>query len=1379
MSPAPEPPSLPTPTRARWQPLRLGLVELYHYDVEEFWFRDGHLLLRGNNGTGKSKVLALTLPFLLDANLSASRVEPDGDRGKRMEWNLLMGRRYERRVGYTWLEFGRQDESGELRYFTLGCGLRAVAGRAGTDAWYFVTEQRIGETLWLTTPERTALTRDRLTEAIGARGQVFDTAQSYRRAVDERLFGLGTDRYAALVDTLIQLRQPQLSRQPDEERLSDALTEALPPLDRAALEDVAEALNELDDLRRDVDEVEAMRTAVAEFDRRYRRYAQIAARRRSRALRHAQTEFDTASRDANAGERELETARADVARGQEEIATLEERLAADGARLAALRADPLMREAARIDEARRYADKCREAQRDSAAHAQAAELAAGADAEALARRRALAETALEERDTAAEECSRVAVDTGLGADATDAIASARRYDDAASTEAESRALAELERRLRGAQTRRREQIAVVRRRRDELERAVRECERADDERRVRADAFDAATAAAERAARAWRDARVEAVAAWRQHAGRLAALRIAGVDELLEEFEGWLETRGTAHPLRTALDAAHAALEREAAERIAELRARLHTIDGERDALATERALLDSGLHAAPPAPYTRDPEVRARSCGAPLWQLVDFRDGVAADARRGLEAALETSGLLDAWVTTAGVLEHAHTHDVILRPGTARESGGTLADWLVPSVEPRVATDVPPAHVEHLLRSIACGDTPPDDAGAGAWVSTDGRFASGPLRGAWSKPTVAYVGHAAREAARHARLAEIATRVAELEGARAETVATIAALEERRALGTVERDSAPADERWLAAEADSMTAERLRREAQSAFGSAEARAATAAHARDRAADALAFDARDLSLPQEAPALAALDHAVAEFGRLAERFAAAVRRHVRARADLHEAEQRAAASTAAREAAEQDRHAKNVTLRAAEETLAALSSAVGRDVDALLADIATCEAQQARDDRAVKDSRARQILLASRRSAAEQRLENLRERLRERIEARARCIEELRGFAAAGFVAIAVPDEPCPDPQTTWGVEAALGLARRAEQALQDVDAEDAPWERAQREIGGQLQTLQTAMSAQGHAATVEPSDHGLIVRIVHRQRPERPDELERRLAVQVDEQRRILSTQERAVLENHLEKEIAANLQRMISETEARVHAINAELQRRPTSTGVRFRLDWRVLPDDHPDAVPGLAEARRRLLRKASDAWSPDERHQVGEFLQARIAAERARDEPGTLLEGLARALDYRRWHRFAVERQQDREWRPLAGPASGGERALGLTVPLFAAASSHYGSARANAPRLVLLDEAFAGIDDEARANCMALVREFDLDFVMTSEREWGCYAELPGNSICQLVRREGIDAVQVTRWTWDGRRRERTPDPERRFPGADTP
>ena len=89
----PHRPALPEPQRERWQPLRLGLVELFHYDSEEFWFRDGHLLLRGNNGTGKSKVLSLTLPFLFDAQLRPSRIEPDGDNGKRMAWKPSRQRR--------------------------------------------------------------------------------------------------------------------------------------------------------------------------------------------------------------------------------------------------------------------------------------------------------------------------------------------------------------------------------------------------------------------------------------------------------------------------------------------------------------------------------------------------------------------------------------------------------------------------------------------------------------------------------------------------------------------------------------------------------------------------------------------------------------------------------------------------------------------------------------------------------------------------------------------------------------------------------------------------------------------------------------------------------------------------------------------------------------------------------------------------------------------------------------------------------------------------------------------------------------------------------------------------------------------------------------
>ena len=143
-------PDLPIPARERWQPLRLGLVDLFHYDSEEFWFRDGHLLLRGNNGTGKSKVLSLSLPFLFDAQLKSSRVEPDGDATKKMAWNLLLGK-HERRMGYTWIEFGRLSEDGQPRYLTLGSGLLAVAARPNVDSWFFILDgQRIGQDVWLT-----------------------------------------------------------------------------------------------------------------------------------------------------------------------------------------------------------------------------------------------------------------------------------------------------------------------------------------------------------------------------------------------------------------------------------------------------------------------------------------------------------------------------------------------------------------------------------------------------------------------------------------------------------------------------------------------------------------------------------------------------------------------------------------------------------------------------------------------------------------------------------------------------------------------------------------------------------------------------------------------------------------------------------------------------------------------------------------------------------------------------------------------------------------------------------------------------------------------------------------------------------------------------
>jgi hypothetical protein len=212
-----------------------------------------------------------------------------------------------------------------------------------------------------------------LREALGDRGRVFETARDYRRAVDERLFRLGEERYGALMDTLIQLRQPQLSKKPDEGALSNALSEALPPLSQDLISEVADALSQLDDDRRQLEEYQALARAVGSFERRYRIYAGTRRRREAAGVRAAQTEFDNASRDRNEAEARLEAAEAEEAVARAAVEEAERVLARARARLDTLYADPANRDANRLGESAREAEARRRALTEAEADATKAE----------------------------------------------------------------------------------------------------------------------------------------------------------------------------------------------------------------------------------------------------------------------------------------------------------------------------------------------------------------------------------------------------------------------------------------------------------------------------------------------------------------------------------------------------------------------------------------------------------------------------------------------------------------------------------------------------------------------------------------------------------------------------------------------------------------------------------------------------------------------------------------------------------------------------------------------------------------------------------------------------------------------------------------------
>ena len=364
---------------------------------------------------------------------------------------------------------------------------------------------------------------------------------------------------------------------------------------------------------------------------------------------------------------------------------------------------------------------------------------------------------------------------------------------------------------------------------------------------------------------------------------------------------------------------------------------------------------------------------------------------------------------------------------------------------------------------------------------------------------------------------------------------------------------------------------------------------------------------------------------------------------------------------------------------------------------------------------------------------------------------------RAAAIAALGKVVDAGFVAL-VSDVEVDDP--TASADRAVQLSRRVNQELTGIADDDATWNRAQADINTRYSDLERALLVHALRPSVDVIDGLWVVSVDAGGEVRSVAELAAWLHREVRERSQLLTEREKEILENHLAGEIAAELHQLLQAGEEWVADVNRELEAMPTSTGMRLRFAWR--PD--PDGPTGLVPARNRLLAHHA-GWSPAEREELGAFLQQRVAEVREADDAGTWHEHLAAALDYRAWHRFVVERHQDGQWQRLTrrthGTGSGGEKALALTVPQFAAAAAHYRSAGDTAPRLVMLDEAFVGIDADMRAKCLGLLAQFDLDVVMTSEREWGCYPTVPGLAIAQLKTMPGLDAVGIDRLVWDGR------------------
>lgn len=1347
------PAALPEAESCRWQLLRGGLLNIYRFDYEEFRFEQGRLLLRGNNGTGKSRVLALFLPFLLDGEISSNRVEPDRDPAKRMEWNLLLGK-YPDRLGYTWIEFGRRDESGQTHYLTLGCGLHAVAGKGIAGKWFFITPLRVGCDLYLAHSNQ-PLSKGRLETELDGRGEVFSVAADYRRAVDRALFHLG-ERYDSLLDLLILLRQPKLSRTLDEQQISDALSEALPPLTQSVLNEVAEAFRTLDADRRQLEDFKAALDSVQDFLGEYRRYVQIAARRRAERVRKAHSEYEATRRRLRRAELDHEEAKTALQASEAAIARLKEQERGADEAVTTLAGSPQMREAEALDDARKQVAERQEEVRQADTHHQTAlqsqhdrdrEAALAKEVEAVAQR---------QLHELLAKCQDRATRIGVNAEHEAAVESCGAVE-SLSPKAIERAKQSVDRIV----TERRNAIGHVKRLNSAVEEANGKLALTQTVFAERESQFDKASDEQRQIHQDLSQAAEALVVEFSEWVSSLTELCLTDAEGITEQLAQWCETGNGDAPLsaivRAATEKATAGLSaiwNETENRLASVAERLSE-------LRDELGQLEAG-HVAPPLPpHTRDLDGRIERAGAPLWALCDFRPEVSEQSRAGIEAALEASGLLDAWLTPDGRLLRPDEHDTVLVAGTSPQlpTEQSLACVLVPSVvhgdERSRAVDA--GTVAAILRHIGIGP----DAGP-IRVEDTGRWQLGPLHGTWSKRFAEYVGPEAREARRHRRIAELVELIREASQVEESIRHELNSLTSRKTV--VERETAsvpdPAHVRdlhiQLGVATSNVSAARSRlTEAEEQVELVRQGLREAVAERDR-------DAKDLRLSAWIERLSDVETLLAEY-----------RENVAAYwPTLESAAERSKQSQAAETRAVEARHEEAQRLEALRILREKLAAAVARS-DALeatkgagatdvLAQLETARAKLALIRSEIDAAGNRRAELSERLGGARQDVQRLNEMLSQHQAQRASDIEILRLFVATRLLATAHSDLKEVEA-AEWTPTRAIEIAREIEGKLSSVECNDDAWRRNQTEIHQHIEALKDSLLPHNHSPVTRNTDDGLfIVSVPFQGRDCTMDEFREALAAEIGHRQMLLSAREREVLENHLIGDVAAQLHDLLHRAEKWVIEMNQELQKRPMSTGMKLRFDWQVI-DGGPT---GLVDARKRLMG-AGGTWSPADRAALGAFLQQRIQDVRETNQAGSWLEHLAEGFDYRKWHFFSVYRHQDGSWKRLTrrtyGTGSSGEKAVALTLPQFAAAAAFYTSADRFAPRLILLDEAFVAVDKDMRKNCMGLLHAFDLDFVMTSENEWGCYPTVPALAIYHLATRPGIDAVGVHRWVWNGRER----------------
>ena len=126
----------------RWKMNRIGFVNFWLYDEEDFEFADGKLLPERSEWFRKIYYNTEFIPFVLMVTVRQAVLDPFGSSDRRMEYYFIGEEGKEESTGYLYLEFRKADSE---EYRTIGIGQKAKRGNQWTSGGFVILDgRRIG-----------------------------------------------------------------------------------------------------------------------------------------------------------------------------------------------------------------------------------------------------------------------------------------------------------------------------------------------------------------------------------------------------------------------------------------------------------------------------------------------------------------------------------------------------------------------------------------------------------------------------------------------------------------------------------------------------------------------------------------------------------------------------------------------------------------------------------------------------------------------------------------------------------------------------------------------------------------------------------------------------------------------------------------------------------------------------------------------------------------------------------------------------------------------------------------------------------------------------------------------------------------------------------